>query len=71
MREHRVIATLEEMMANANTDSGRLRAAELLGKTIGLYRNTPDVRDEKHVSVAELEARLERILASSRSGVGA
>jgi len=65
-RAARIIKTLEEMMLNAKTDSGRLRAAELLGKTVGLYRDVTENRDDQRPGVAELEARLQRIIERNR-----
>ena len=65
-RAERVLKTLEEMMLTAKTDSGRLRAAELLGKTVGLYR---DVQENVGggASVSELEAQLDKLLKRNSS----
>lgn len=67
-RRSRVIALLEEMMRTAQTDTARLRAAELLGKTIGLFsdQKTPAPKE----SLADLEAKLLRLIDSNRATVG-
>lgn len=61
-RGARIVAVLEQMMLTAKTDSGRLRAAELLGKTVGLYRDVVEDGTQSASDVQELQAELERIL---------
>ena len=59
MRAYRVTAHLEEMMATGASENTRLRAAELLGKTVGLFtEKAPEKKDER--SLAELEAELRK-----------
>lgn len=65
-RAERVLKTLETLMLNAKTDAARLRAAELLGKTVGLYRDVQETR-ETGATVAELEAQLSEMLRKTGS----
>ena len=56
-----VLETLRDKMKNADSDSNKLRAAELLGKTVGLFK--ADVVDDKpQKTTAELQAELQEIL---------
>ncbi len=57
IRAYRVTAHLEEMMTSGASESTRLRAAELLGKTVGLFIEKAPPKDEER-SLAELEAEL-------------
>lgn len=61
-RAYRVVAELENIMTSAKSDTARLRAAELLGKTVGLFREVRETRGGGAESVAELEAQLDRLL---------
>lgn len=65
-RAARVVATLEQMMLTAKTDSGRLRAAELLGKTVGLYRDVVEDGTQSADDVQALQAELDRILSRNK-----
>ena len=61
MRAYRVTAHLEEMMTSGASETTRLRAAELLGKTVGLFaEKAPEREDDR--SLAELEAELKKRL---------
>ena len=66
-RGARVVAALEREMATAATPSARLRAAELLGKTVGLYRDVIEDGVADGESVAELEERLARIIQRGKA----
>ena len=57
-RQQRIIATLEQMMIEAKTDTGKLRAAELLGKTVGLFGKDGKQAQNSKKTVAELEQEL-------------
>ena len=62
MRAYRVTAHLEEMMTSGASENTRLRAAELLGKTVGLFaEKAPEKKDDR--SLAELEAELANRMA--------
>ncbi|WP_170831510.1 terminase small subunit [Jannaschia faecimaris] len=61
-RASRIMAQLEELMASAKTDSGRLRAAELLGKSVGLFRDVLQTRNGGGETLAELEAKLNALI---------
>ena len=63
-RAYRVVAHLEEMMTSAKSDTARLRAAELLGKSVGLFSESRETKVDDAASIEELEARLQRLLAS-------
>lgn len=63
-RAARVTAALEGIMSSAKTDSARLRAAELLGKTVGLFAEA--AKDDKTAaSVADLERQLADLLTQN------
>ena len=66
-RGERIIRQLENLMLNAQTDAAKIRAAELLGKTIGLYRDVVEDGTETNQSIAELQAEIERIMARKRA----
>ena len=57
MRTYRVTAHLEEMMTSGTSETTRLRAAELLGKTVGLFAEKPPAKEDNR-SLPELEAEL-------------
>jgi hypothetical protein len=61
MRAYRVTAHLEQMMTSGASETTRLRAAELLGKTVGLFVEKPPAKEEKR-SLAELEDQLRKRL---------
>lgn len=59
---YRVLTKLREFMETAQpSDSAKIRAAELLGKSIGLFKDVT-VTEKPVLSVAELEKKLERKL---------
>ncbi|MDU8943492.1 terminase small subunit [Ovoidimarina sediminis] len=62
MRAYRVTAHLEKMMTSGASETTRLRAAELLGKTVGLFVEKPPAKDDDR-SLAELEAELAERMA--------
>ncbi|MDQ2088647.1 terminase small subunit [Marimonas arenosa] len=64
IRAYRVTAHLEEMMRTAKSESARLRAAELLGKTVGLFIDKTEVKDAREPTIAELEEKLKKRLKS-------
>ncbi len=68
LREYRVVAHLEAAMQSANSDSIRLRAAELLGKTVGLFSGKPETIQQREFSLLELEAELERLVSRKEIG---
>ncbi|MFC6639573.1 hypothetical protein GV827_12360 [Sulfitobacter sp. JBTF-M27] len=57
IRAYRVTAHLEEMMTSGASETTRLRAAELLGKTVGLFAEKAPPK-EAEPTLAELEAEL-------------
>lgn len=61
-RAARVIDTLEKIMDHGKTDASRIKAAELLGKTVGAFREERG-NDDSGRSLEELEDRLERMLS--------
>ena len=56
-----VLEVLRDKMRNADSDSNKLRAAELLGKTVGLFK-ADTVEAPKQRTTAELQAELQEIL---------
>lgn len=65
-RAARVVSTLEKVMTSAKTDSARLRAAELLGKSVGLFVDRVSKEETTHASIADLEKQLGDILKSTQ-----
>ena len=61
MRAYRVTAHLEEMMTSGASETTRLRAAELLGKTVGLFAEKAPAKAEER-SLADLEDELKKRL---------
>ena len=60
IRAYRVTKHLMEMMRSGKTESARLRAAELLGKTVGMFTIKAEVKKiDDDRSLAELEDKLE------------
>jgi len=60
-RANRVIGMIEAIMDTGQTDSVRLRAAELLGKTVGLFVGAEESSSTSK-TVAELEQELADLL---------
>ena len=63
-REEYVLKRLQEEAEQAETDGSRVRALELLGKTVGLFTDKVEIEQDSDKSAAELEADLERRLAA-------
>lgn len=63
IRAYRVTSHLEEMMTSGASETTRLRAAELLGKTVGLFAEKTPPKEEEP-TLAELEAKLAKRLNS-------
>jgi len=63
-REEYVLKRLQEEAEQAETDGSRVRALELLGKTVGLFSERIEIEQDTDKSAAELEADLERRLAA-------
>lgn len=61
-REGRVIETLEEIMINGHSDQSKLKAAELLGKTIALFTERLETQENSPEDVKELEKQLDELL---------
>lgn len=60
-RAARVTSFLENMMKHGQTDNVRVKAADLLAKTLGLYAKK-DGEEAETVDPEELEARLDALL---------
>ena len=56
-----VLEVLRDKMRNADSDSNKLRAAELLGRTVGIFKADQD-QDSKPQTTAELQAELQELL---------
>ena len=63
-REEYVLKRLQEEAEGAETDGARVRALELLGKTVGIFTDRVEVEQDTDKTAAELEADLERRLAA-------
>ena len=63
-REEYVLKRLQEEAEGAETDGARVRALELLGKTVGIFTDKVEIEQDGDKSAAELEADLERRLAA-------
>ena len=63
-REEYVLKRLQEEAEGAETDGARVRALELLGKTVGIFTDRVEVEQDGDKSAAELEADLEKRLAA-------
>ncbi|SDZ62328.1 hypothetical protein SAMN05444004_1394 [Jannaschia faecimaris] len=50
-------------MTSAKTDSARLKAADPLGKIVGLFRDVRENRSGGDEALAELEAKLNALFA--------
>jgi len=59
--KEKVLAKLRDMLDNANTESVQLRAAELLGKSVGLFKDV-QVQEAPQRSSEELRAKLDELL---------
>ena len=59
-REEYVLKRLQEEAEQAETDGSRVRALELLGKTVGLFTDKVEIEQDNDKTAAELEADLER-----------
>ena len=55
------MTALRDFMVNADTDSAKIRATELLGKTVGLFK-ADTVDDKPQKTTAELQAELQELL---------
>jgi hypothetical protein len=65
------LTALRDFIVNADTDSAKIRATELLGKTVGLFK--ADTVDEKpQRTTAEIQAELQELLGRvlDRDGAG-
>jgi phage terminase small subunit len=62
-REEYVLKKLQDEAEHAETDGSRVRALELLGKTVGLFTDKVEIEQDTDKSAAELEQELERRLA--------
>ena len=63
-REEYVLKKLQEEAEHAETDGSRVRALELLGKTVGLFSERIEIEQDTDKTAAELEQDLERRLAA-------
>ena len=63
-REEYVLKRLQEEAEQAETDGSRVRALELLGKTVGLFTDKVEIEQDNDKTAAELEADLERRLSA-------
>ena len=67
----RVLEKLRTWMENAEaTDGNKIRAAELLGKSVGLFKDvtiSSDSERPSHEVAAEIEQRLERLIKDADS----
>ena len=63
-REEYVLKRLQEEAEQAETDGSRVRALELLGKTVGLFTDKVEIEQDTDKTAAELEADLERRLSA-------
>ena len=67
----RVLTALRDFMVNADTDSAKIRATELLGKTVGLFKadtvEAPKQRTAEEIQ-AELKELLGKVLISDGTG---
>ena len=64
----RVLSRLREWIDEADTDSNRIRAAELLGKTVGLFRDVIQTGSGDRATTeiqAEIEQRLHDLLLTA------
>ena len=63
-REEYVLKRLQEEAEQAETDGSRVRALELLGKTVGLFTDKVEIEQDTDKTAAELEQDLERRLSA-------
>ena len=63
-REEFVLKQLQDEATGAETDGARVRALELLGKTVGLFTDKVEIEQDNDKTAAELEADLERRLSA-------
>ena len=63
-REAFVLDRLQKECLEAETDGARVRALELLGKTVGIFTDRVEVEHDGDKTAAELEADLEKRLAA-------
>ena len=61
-RDARVLGTLESIMRDGKTETARLRAAELLGKTTALFKITDNSDSEAQATLADIEGKLLALL---------
>ena len=64
----RVLSKLRTWIDSADTDSNRIRAAELLGKTVGLFKDVLETATADRTSTeiqAEIEQRLHDLLLTA------
>jgi hypothetical protein len=62
-REEFVLKRLQEEAMQADTDGARVRALELLGKTVGLFSDRVEIEQAGERSAAEIEAELQARLS--------
>ena len=62
-REEFVLKQLQDEATGAETDGARVRALELLGKTVGLFTDKVEIEQDNDKTAAELEQELERRIA--------
>jgi len=62
-RSEFVLKQLQDEAMGAETDGARVRALELLGKTVGLFTDKVEIEQDTDKTAAELEQELERRLA--------
>ena len=62
-REEYVLKMLQAEAEGAETDGARVRALELLGKTIGMFTDRVETDDQTERSAADIEAEIRRTLA--------
>ena len=63
-REDRILQELEEIALGSTNAMARLRAQELLGKTVGLFKpkEVPEVGRSEEEITTEIHKRLEALL---------
>lgn len=62
-REEFVLKQLQQEALQADTDGARVRALELLGKTVGLFSDRVEIEQAGERSAAEIEAELQARLS--------
>ena len=57
----RVLTALRDFMVNADTDSAKIRATELLGKTCALFTDVVETKEQR--TPEEIKAELQTLMA--------